>query len=126
MLAKPTTVGQGIVKGGKGLALGIVSGVTGLVTQPYRGAQKAGPLGFVGGVLGGTVGLIAKPVTGVLDLVTSSAQGIRNVASGAEDIVARRRIQREIGPEKVITRYSAHRAMGQYLLLRCQVGATFF
>lgn len=52
------TLGQGM----RGLGKGIVKGVTGVVTDPYKGAQSGGFQGFVKGVATGVVGVVSKPV----------------------------------------------------------------
>ena len=50
MSQRPTNLGQGLIKGGKGLFKGIVSGVTGIVTKPIEGAKAEGAEGFFKGV----------------------------------------------------------------------------
>ena len=50
MSQRPTNLGQGLAKGGKGLFKGIVSGVTGIVTKPIEGAKAEGAEGFFKGI----------------------------------------------------------------------------
>jgi len=69
MQEKPTGVGDGFVKGAKGLGRGIASGVVGVFTKPVQGARKSGADGFITGIGEGVAGFISKPVTGVVDMV---------------------------------------------------------
>jgi hypothetical protein len=55
---------SGVATASRELGLGCFDGVTGLVTQPYRGATKHGPRGFPAGVGKGIGGLILKPSAG--------------------------------------------------------------
>ena len=47
-----------------------MDGISGLVLQPIKGAQKDGAAGFFKGVGKGLLGVVAKPVGGVLDAAT--------------------------------------------------------
>lgn len=66
---KVTDLTSGIRLAGKELGLGFFDGITGLVTQPIRGAGKEGASGFVKGIGKGIGGLIAKPAAGRHHLV---------------------------------------------------------
>jgi len=66
------TLSQGVV----GLGKGIVKGVTGVITDPIKGAQSGGFKGFVRGMGSGVVGVVAHPVQGVADLMESFDQTI--------------------------------------------------
>jgi len=79
---KVTDFTSGLKEGGKGLFYGYYDGITGLVREPYEGAQKEGFIGAVKGSLrsfanatirpaGGIVGLIAHPVQGLWKSVQS-------------------------------------------------------
>ncbi|KAJ6606176.1 UDP-Glycosyltransferase/glycogen phosphorylase [Mycena vulgaris] len=79
---KVTDFASGLKEGGKGLFYGYYDGITGLVREPYEGAQKEGFMGAVKGSLrsfanatirpaGGIVGLIAHPVHGLWKSVQS-------------------------------------------------------
>jgi vacuolar protein sorting-associated protein 13A/C len=60
---------------------GLGEGITGLVSQPVRGAEKDGVGGFFKGALKGFAGLVVKPVVGVIDLTSKTAEGIKNTAN---------------------------------------------
>jgi hypothetical protein len=59
-----TGVADGFKKGGKQLARGLFEGITGIVVQPLKGAEKDGVKGFAKGLAQGIVGVAVKPVTG--------------------------------------------------------------
>lgn len=46
------------------LAYGFYDGITGLVTQPIRGAQENGAIGAIAGIGKGVGGLVLKPGAG--------------------------------------------------------------
>lgn len=55
---------SGVATAGKEFGLGWYDGITGLVTQPYRGVAKHGAKGFLAGIYKGASGLILKPSAG--------------------------------------------------------------
>jgi len=63
---KVTDLQSGLKAAGKEFGLGFYDGITGLVTQPIRGAEKEGAAGFLKGVGKGIGGLILKPGAGKL------------------------------------------------------------
>ena len=73
---KITDFRSGLKAAGKGLGLGTYDGITGLFTQPVRGAKKEGAAGFMKGVGKGIGGLILKPGAGVWGVPGYAAQGI--------------------------------------------------
>ncbi|KAG5962056.1 hypothetical protein E4U56_003552 [Claviceps arundinis] len=73
---KVTDLTSGIRLAGKELGLGFFDGITGLVTQPIRGAGKDGASGFVKGIGKGIGELIAKPAAGVYGIPAYMMQGV--------------------------------------------------
>ena len=63
---KVTDLTSGIKVAGKEFGLGLFDGITGLVTQPLRGAEKEGAAGLVKGFAKGIGGIIFKPAAGKL------------------------------------------------------------
>lgn len=61
---KITGLGSGLMVAGKEFGLGFYDGVSGLVTQPIKGAMKEGGVGFVKGFGKGIGGLVLKPASG--------------------------------------------------------------
>ena len=56
--------GSGLKIAGKELGFGFYDGITGLVTQPLRGAEKEGASGLIKGFGKGIGGLLVKPAAG--------------------------------------------------------------
>ncbi|XP_005722433.1 vacuolar protein sorting-associated protein 13A-like [Pundamilia nyererei] len=77
MNKQPSGLREGLTRGGKGLVSGFVSGITGIVTKPIKGAQKEGAAGFFKGVGKGLVGAVARPTGGIIDMASSTFQGIK-------------------------------------------------
>lgn len=61
---KVTDLSSGLMVAGKEFGLGLYDGVTGLATQPYKGAQKEGVAGFFKGFAKGIGGVVLKPQAG--------------------------------------------------------------
>jgi UDP:flavonoid glycosyltransferase YjiC (YdhE family) len=71
-----TGVQSGLVAAAKEFHYGFYDGITGLVTQPVRGAQKEGAAGFLKGAAKGMGGLILKPAAGIWGLPGYAAKGV--------------------------------------------------
>jgi hypothetical protein len=81
--AHPPNVWWGIAQGSRELARGLWTGVTGLLTQPWRGARHRGPLGCLTGVAKGLAGLPLKPLGGVFDFMSKTIEGLlRSMGTG--------------------------------------------
>uniref|UniRef100_A0A3B3RA21 Vacuolar protein sorting 13 homolog C n=1 Tax=Paramormyrops kingsleyae TaxID=1676925 RepID=A0A3B3RA21_9TELE len=95
----PKDFGGSLAKGGKGLLKGVVGGVTGIVTKPVEGAMKEGAAGFFKGIGKGLVGVVARPTGGIVDMASSTLQGIQRVAESTEEVTRLRpvRLIREDG-----------------------------
>lgn len=61
---KVTGLGSGVMLAGKEFGLGLFDGITGLATQPYKGAQKDGVSGLIKGFAKGIGGIVLKPQAG--------------------------------------------------------------
>ncbi|PBP19786.1 CHIP6 protein [Diplocarpon rosae] len=66
----------GLASGTQGFGLGLFDGITGLVTQPVRGAQKGGFGGFVAGLGKGLGGVVCKPAAGAVGLPAKLLKGV--------------------------------------------------
>ena len=60
----------------KEFGFGLYDGITGLVTQPMRGAQKEGAAGFAKGIGKGIGGLVLKPGAGFFAIPGYSMKGV--------------------------------------------------
>ncbi|KAN0098201.1 hypothetical protein V8E51_013864 [Hyaloscypha variabilis] len=75
-LDKVTDVQSGLQAAGKSFGYGLWDGMSGLVTQPMKGAQEGG---FMGGLMGfgkGLGGAVFKPAAGVVGLAGYVSKGI--------------------------------------------------
>jgi len=79
----PQHIGDGLVKGVKGLGKGVFGGVTGVLVDPIKGARRGGAKGFFKGIGSGIAGVVAKPVVGVMDLATNTLEGVGHTVSYA-------------------------------------------
>jgi hypothetical protein len=59
----------------------VFSAVTGVITEPVKGAKSGGIKGGSVGLAKGMLGLVCKPVKGTIDLVTQTTRGITNTPS---------------------------------------------
>lgn len=71
-----TGVQSGFKAAGKEFHYGFYDGITGLVTQPLKGAEKEGAAGFFKGAAKGIGGLILKPTAGIWGIYGYTAKGI--------------------------------------------------
>jgi vacuolar protein sorting-associated protein 13A/C len=110
------TTATGLLKhSGKSLVGGVVDGLSGLVLQPLRGAQRDGAAGFFKGLGKGVFGLVTKPVVGVFDM-TSSAIGAARAAAMNEQILARVRPARHVRVDGTLPAFTLFEAEGAAML----------
>lgn len=67
---------SGAKTAGKEFSLGWYDGVSGVVTQPWKGAQKDGASGFFKGIAKGMGGFITKPSAGVFGIPAYVMKGV--------------------------------------------------
>uniref|UniRef100_A0A8C5VNQ9 Vacuolar protein sorting 13 homolog A n=1 Tax=Microcebus murinus TaxID=30608 RepID=A0A8C5VNQ9_MICMU len=114
MNKQPAGFREGITRGGKGLVSGFVSGITGIVTKPIKGAQKEGAAGFFKGVGKGLVGAVARPTGGIIDMASSTFQGIKRATETYE--VESLRPPRFFNEDGVIRPYRLRDGTGNQML----------
>lgn len=71
-------------------ALGIIGGLTSVITSTVEGVKTEGGVsGFISGLGKGLVGTVTKPVAGALDFASETAQAVRDTAtlSGPRSVV---------------------------------------
>ncbi|KAK0733941.1 hypothetical protein B0T26DRAFT_635829 [Lasiosphaeria miniovina] len=73
---KVTDFASGLKVAGKEFGLGFFDGVSGLVTQPLKGAEKDGARGFLKGFGKGIGGLVFKPAAAVWSIPAYTMQGV--------------------------------------------------
>ncbi|XP_048449432.1 vacuolar protein sorting-associated protein 13A [Rhincodon typus] len=121
MNRQPSGIKEGITRGGKGLVSGFVSGITGIVTKPIKGAQKEGAAGFFKGIGKGLVGAVARPTGGIIDLASSTFQGIKRATETTEDVESLRP-PRFIHEDGVIRPYRLREGIGMQMLQKIENG----
>ncbi|XP_074661340.1 intermembrane lipid transfer protein VPS13A-like [Tubulanus polymorphus] len=121
MNKRPANVGEGLARGGKGLVMGVVDGVTGIVMRPVEGAKKEGVEGFFKGMGKGLVGAITRPASGVVDFASSSFEVMRRVAENTDE-VHRLRPPRFLPPDGILRPYRHREAEGNNVLQETEKG----
>ncbi|XP_062237859.1 vacuolar protein sorting-associated protein 13A isoform X1 [Platichthys flesus] len=121
MNKQPSGLREGLARGGKGLVSGFLSGITGIVTKPIKGAQKEGAAGFFKGVGKGLVGAVARPTGGIIDMASSTFQGIKRAAETSQDIQSLRP-PRFIHEDGVIRPYKEREGLGSQMLQKIENG----
>uniref|UniRef100_A0A8C1KKI0 Vacuolar protein sorting 13 homolog C n=1 Tax=Cyprinus carpio TaxID=7962 RepID=A0A8C1KKI0_CYPCA len=112
--------GESLAKGGKGFLKGVVGGVTGIVTKPVEGAKKEGAAGFFKGIGKGLVGVVARPTGGIIDMASSTFQGIQRVAESTDEVTKLRPV-RLIQEDGIIRPYNQHESEGYDLFQRSEI-----
>ncbi|XP_058492942.1 vacuolar protein sorting-associated protein 13A isoform X2 [Solea solea] len=121
MNKQPSGLKEGLARGGKGLVSGFVSGITGIVTKPIKGAQEEGVAGFFKGFGKGLVGAVARPTGGIIDMASSTFQGIKRAAETSQDIQSLRP-PRFIHEDGVIRPYKEREGFGSQMLQKIENG----
>lgn len=120
---RPRHIGEGFAFGVRDLGLGVFQGITGVLVDPYKVTQREGVGALWKGVLGGGTGLITKPLVGSIDLLTRTAEGIRNTATYWDEMQRTRvRSPRYFGPERVLLPYNVKKSRGQEYLRQAEGG----
>ncbi|NXN96195.1 VP13C protein, partial [Rhinopomastus cyanomelas] len=117
---QPKDFGDSLAKGGKGLLRGVVGGMSGIITKPIEGAKREGAAGFFKGMGKGLVGAVARPTGGILDMASSTFQGIQRVAESTEE-VSNLRPPRVIHEDGIIRPYNRVEAEGYDLFEKLNI-----
>ncbi|XP_029283566.1 vacuolar protein sorting-associated protein 13C [Cottoperca gobio] len=116
----PRDFGESLAKGGKGLLMGVMGGVTGIVTKPVEGAKKGGAAGFFKGIGKGLVGVVARPTGGIVDMASSTFHGIQRAAESTEEVTKLRPV-RLIREDGIIRPYDLTESQGFDLFQRSEI-----
>lgn len=106
--------GQGILFAARDVGKGFLDGVSGLVMNPIKGAQRDGFGGFVKGVGTGMLGVVTKPLVGALDASSQLSNGLKNQASSIDCDRVRR--PRHFDAIACVHAYDGFKAEAQELL----------
>ncbi|XP_026840774.1 vacuolar protein sorting-associated protein 13 [Drosophila persimilis] len=118
---KPKNFHEGLARSSKGLVMGFVDGVTGVVTKPVSGARDHGVEGFFKGLGKGAIGLVARPTAGVVDFASGSFEAVKRATEANED-VKRLRPTRFQHNDHVLRPYCYSEAMGNKMLKELDKG----
>ncbi|KAJ8937448.1 hypothetical protein NQ314_011837 [Rhamnusium bicolor] len=118
---KPASAQEGMARSGKGLVMGVYSGVTGVFTKPVTGAREQGVEGFFKGLGKGAVGLVTRPVAGVVDFASGSLDVVKRAAECGED-TGKLRPPRFLQADGLVRPYNFHEAEGHKLLTELHKG----
>ncbi|XP_062399567.1 vacuolar protein sorting-associated protein 13A isoform X2 [Sardina pilchardus] len=121
MNRQPRGIKEGLARGGKGLVSGFVSGITGIVTKPIKGAQQEGAAGFFKGFGKGLVGAVTRPTGGIIDMASSTFQGIKRATESSQDVDSLRP-PRFIHDDGVIRPYREREGLGSQMLQKIENG----
>uniref|UniRef100_A0A8D8LZY6 Vacuolar protein sorting-associated protein 13C n=2 Tax=Cacopsylla melanoneura TaxID=428564 RepID=A0A8D8LZY6_9HEMI len=112
---RQATLHEDLAASGKGLVLGFVQGVSGVVTKPIEGAKDDGVGGFVKGFGKGMIGLVTRPTAGIVDFASGSLNAVRRVADNTEE-TKRSRAPRLMSSDGITKPYAAMEAEGNAIL----------
>ena len=115
------TLGESFARGGRGLVMGFVDGVTGVATKPIEGAKEEGVGGFFKGVGKGVVGLAARPTGGLVDFVSGTFDSVKR-ATEVTETTLRVRPARFLHPDGVVRNYNLAEATGNRILKELEKG----
>ncbi|XP_039291061.1 vacuolar protein sorting-associated protein 13 [Nilaparvata lugens] len=115
------TVHESITRGGKGIVMGVVGGIGGVITKPISGAKEEGVEGFFKGFGKGMVGLVTRPTAGVVDFASGTLSSVRRITQFSEE-VTRQRNPRNFKSDRYIRPYSRLDAEGCKLLQEVDKG----
>lgn len=104
------------------LVAGLLFAASGVIVEPYKGAQLKGMAGFTKGIGVGTVGLVAKPLVGVFDAFAHMSESMHDFARAANILdkkptaVKKMRLPYVFGLHKILLPYNSVNAASANLL----------
>ncbi|XP_020292498.1 vacuolar protein sorting-associated protein 13C isoform X2 [Pseudomyrmex gracilis] len=118
---QPANLQEGLARSGKGLVMGVVDGVTGVVMKPITGAKEEGVEGFFKGFGKGVVGLVTRPTAGVIDFASGSFGAVRRATELNEE-AKRVRSPRFLQADNPVRPYIKNEAEGNKILTELEKG----
>lgn len=108
------------IGGALGFAVGVVGGLTSVISQTYRGYSENGLSGAFVGLGKGAIGTVSKPVVGILDLANGVASAIRDTSKTMDKMeIPRIRETRCCStPGTLLTPFTRSDAEGQKILYK--------
>jgi len=119
--SQPKHIGEGLLSGAKSIGMGVFGGISGIVMDPIKGAQKGGVGGFFKGTATGLLGVVAKPTAGVVNATSQTLKSVGNTAtlvlSDKVEPLEKMRLPRYIPDNSgSLQRYSEDYSLGAFLL----------
>lgn len=109
----------------KGLGVGILGGMTSILTQTYEGVANEGMQGLVSGFGRGVLGTFTKPAVGMLDFATEAASAVREtsrkISHHAPALQRIRHPRHCLGPSGLLLPYNQQQAEGQQFFYRSSI-----
>jgi hypothetical protein len=125
---KIRSAGEGLKHGAKSFGMGLLSGITGVVTKPIEGARaEGGGFSFGGlmkGMATGIVGVVAQPVKGVADMISDVGKGIDSSTARLHGFKSVERLRAVPPPSRWLTLPYNHNSAVASTFLRQLQGAT--
>lgn len=118
---QPANLQEGLARSGKGLVMGVVDGISGVVLKPYSGAKQEGVEGFFKGFGKGVVGLVTRPTAGIVDFASGSLGAVRRATDLIVE-VKRVRPPRFLQPDSLVRPYIRDDAEGNKILFELEKG----
>ncbi|CAG9335335.1 VPS13_2 [Blepharisma stoltei] len=122
---KPRNLVDGVGLGFKSFFRNLGKGITGVVSEPYKGYKKNKVKGMIKGGVRGLTGLVVKPVAGMLDAASKTAEGVKNTANAFEKVSVynRARAPRPFyGNSFLIKPYNEYDAQSLFFINQLQKG----
>eukprot|EP01133_Synstelium_polycarpum_P008353 gene8353-9805_t len=91
---------DGLYQGTLGLGKGIFDGVTGIISEPIKGAQENGGAGFMVGLGKGLLGAVCKPLSGAMDFVSKPIEGLANTPKTIIDHIDEKKRVKKLQQDK--------------------------
>ncbi|KAG7670791.1 hypothetical protein KSW81_004224 [Nannochloris sp. 'desiccata'] len=106
-------------QGEDSLLSAILRGLAGLISEPIRGVEEAGIVGFIRGLQRGALRAVALPLAVVLEMSARFADSVRRAVAGSSNL-GWLRPPRHVSPSEALAPYDWSCAMGRWLLTELQ------
>ncbi len=121
--AKIRSAGEGLKHGAQSLGMGLISGITGVVTKPMEGARAGGGNfsfgGFMKGMASGVIGVVAQPVKGMADMISDVGKGIDSSTARLHGYKSIERLRAARPPSRWLTQPYVSHALNSLLPTVC-------
>lgn len=107
-------------QGEDSLLSAILRGLAGLISEPIRGVEEAGIVGFIKGLQRGALRAVALPLAVLLEMSARFADSVRRAVAGSSNL-GWLRPPRHVSPSEALAPYDWSSAMGRWLLTELQI-----